>query len=103
MVIKWLHPLRTMQRCRRSTFLAGLLVVLFLASVALPFASHPSDISSPQKTLPNLEFKLAAPPGDAPAIQWTNVSGPTGLGTWSGNFLSWADFDADGDQDLLVN
>ena len=92
-----------MQRCRRSTFLAGLLVVLFLASVALPFASHPSDISSPQKTLPNLEFKLAAPPGDDPAIQWTNVSGPTGLGTWSGNFLSWADFDADGDQDLLVN
>ncbi len=44
-----------------------------------------------------------SPPGDDPTISWTNVSGPSNLGTWSGNFFSWADFDDDGDQDLLVN
>ena len=30
-----------------------------------------------------------SPPGDDPTIGWTNVSGPSNLGTWSGNFFSW--------------
>ncbi len=96
-----------MQGSRRSTILAGLLIALFLTSIALPLANHPGDTSNPSESailsLSEADLPLRAPPGDDPAIQWTNVSGPTGLGSYSGNFLSWADFDADGDQDLLVN
>ena len=101
------HSLRFMQRSRRLGLLAGLLIILFLASIGLPFASNPGDSPNPPESasinLSEADLPLRAPPGDDPAIQWTNVSGPTGLGSWSGNFLSWADFDADGDQDLLVN
>ena len=38
-----------------------------------------------------------------PDLSWTNVSGQTGLWSYGGNYFSWGDYDADGDQDLLVN
>ena len=82
----------------------------FLRAVVLPAAivflllglSFSTLVFHPETGLP-IKIEERAPPGDDPDITWTNVSGSTNLWNWGGNFFSWADFDSDGDQDLLVD
>ncbi len=78
--------------------LAALLVLVMLAS-AWPVAA-PLDDLEPAGSVASDSGGRQAP---AVPLRWTNVSGETGLWSWNGDFFSWADYDEDGDQDLLVN
>lgn len=84
-----------MESNRNRGFVTSIVVFLLFGSTFIAAIVPSNELSS--------NLLIPAPPGDDPAISWTNVSGQSGLGTWSGNFFSWADFDGDGDQDLLVN
>jgi hypothetical protein len=76
-----------------------LVLTILLLAVVWPI-TNPSDSLT---TAAIAESDVGSRESHEVPLRWTNVSGETGLWSWNGDFFAWADYDEDGDQDLLVN
>ena len=85
----------------RSALSTVLIVILLLISFNSAFLF--GDTSNNGKVNAMNGDQGNNPLGADEPVSFTNVSEQIGLGSFSGSFLQWGDYDNDGDLDLLIN